>query len=56
MVGRSEKACGCNPDMHGAEKTDSLIVPMKPSNNGCGAPLPAERVEGRGLTKGNLFS
>ncbi len=55
MVGRSGKAGGCIPDMHGAEKSDSLIVPMKPSNKGCGA-LPAERVEGRGLTKGNLFS
>jgi len=47
---------GCNPDMYGAEKSDSLIVPMKFSNNGCGAPLPAERVEARELTKGNLFS
>ena len=42
--------------MDGAEKSDSLIGPMKPSNKGCSAPLPAERVEGRRLTKGNLFS
>ena len=55
--GRSvRKGCGRNPDMYGAEKSDSPIVPMKPSNKGCGAPLPAERVEGRGLSKGNLFS
>jgi len=56
MVGRSGKASGCNPDRYGAEKSDSLIVPMKPSNKGYGVPLPAERAEGRGLTKGNLFS
>ncbi len=56
MVGRSGKAGGCNPDMYGAEKSESPIVPMKPSNKGCGAPLPAGKVEGRGLTKGNLFS
>lgn len=55
-MGRSEKAGGCNPDMHGAVKSDSLIVPMKHLNKGCGAPLPSEKVEGRGLIKGKLFS
>ncbi len=42
--------------MNGCGKSDSPIVPVKSSNKGCGAPLPAERVERRGLTKGNLFS
>ena len=56
MAGRSGKVCDCNPDMYDAEKSDSPIVPVKPSNKGCGAPLPAERAEERGLTKGNLFS
>ena len=36
-------------------KSDSPIVPEKLSNNGCDALQPAERAEGRGLTKGNLF-
>ena len=42
--------------MNGCGKSDSPIVPVKSSNKGCGAPPPAERVEGRRLTKGNLFS
>jgi hypothetical protein len=36
-------------------KSDSLIVPEKLPNKGCGAPRPAEGVEGRGLAEGNLF-
>lgn len=41
--------------MNGRGKSDSSIVPMKPSNKGSGASStpPAERVEGRGLPKGN---
>jgi RNA-directed DNA polymerase len=39
--------------MHGCGKSDRPIVPGKLPNNGSGAPLPAEEVEGRGLTKGN---
>lgn len=42
--------------MNGCGKSDSPIVPVKPSNKGCGAPLSAERVEERGLAKGNLLS
>jgi hypothetical protein len=34
-------------------KSDSLIVPGKLPNKGCGALRPAEEVEGRGLAKGN---
>jgi hypothetical protein len=34
-------------------KSDSSILPVKLPNKGCGAPLPAEGVEGRGLAKGN---
>ena len=34
-------------------KSDSLIVPGKLPNKGCGAPRHAEGVEGRGLAKGN---
>lgn len=36
-------------------KSDNPIVPVKFSNNGCDVSQPAERVEGRGLTKGNSF-
>jgi hypothetical protein len=36
-------------------KSDSLIVPGKLANKGCGAPQPTEGVEGRGLAEGNLF-
>ncbi len=39
--------------MNGGGKSDRPIVPGKLSNNGIGAPRPAEEVEGRGLTKGN---
>ena len=40
--------------MHDHGKSDSLIVPVKLPNKGCGAPRSAEEVEGRGLAKGNL--
>ena len=33
--------------------SDSLIVPGKLPNKGCGALRPAEKVEGRGLAEGN---
>ena len=36
-------------------KSDNPIVPKKFSNNGCDASQLAERIEGRGLTKGNSF-
>jgi group II intron reverse transcriptase/maturase len=49
---RSGKARCHNPDAHGAEESDSSIVPEKPANNG-GPLLPAESAEGRGLTKEN---
>ena len=39
--------------MYGCGKSDSLIVAEKPSNNGCDALQFAERVEPRGLAKGN---
>jgi hypothetical protein len=42
--------------MNGCGKSDSPIVPVKPLNKGCGALWSAEKVEERGLTKGNLFS
>ena len=40
--------------MYDDGKSDSLIVPKKLSNKGCGALRSAEEVEGRGLAKGNL--
>ena len=49
---RSEKARGHNPDMDVTGESHSSIVPEKPANKG-GARLPAESVEGRGLTKEN---
>lgn len=39
--------------MHDDRKSDRPIVPTKPANKGDGRPLSAERVEGRGLAKGN---
>ena len=39
--------------MYGCGKSDRPIVPGKLPNNGNGAPLLAEEVEGRGLTQGN---
>jgi len=39
--------------MYGCGKSDRPIVPGKLPNNGNGAPVLAEEVEGRGLTKGN---
>ncbi len=39
--------------MNGRGKSDSPIVPKKPSNKDVGAPSSAERVEERGLAKGN---
>jgi RNA-directed DNA polymerase len=38
---------------HERGKSDRPIVPKKPTNKECGAPYYAERVEGRGLAKGN---
>ena len=39
--------------MYGTRKPDSCVVPKKLPNKGGGAPLLAEEVEGRRLTKGN---
>jgi hypothetical protein len=50
---RSEKARCHKSDMHVAGESHSFIVPEKPANNG-GMPLPAESVEGRGLTEVNI--
>lgn len=49
---RSEKARCHKSDTHGTGESHSSIVPEKPANNG-GVPLPAESVEGRGLTEEN---
>ena len=42
---------GARPWMYGRGKSDSFVVPEKPSNNDDGAPPPAERVEERRLAK-----
>jgi hypothetical protein len=39
--------------MNDGGKSDKPIVPGKPTNKGQAASSPAERVEGRGLAKGN---
>jgi retron-type reverse transcriptase len=52
-VDRSEKARRHKSDRHVAGESDRSIVPKKPTNNG-GVPLPAESMEGRGLTKENI--
>ena len=51
-AGRIGKAKGRTPMMHGSGKSDRPVVPAKPSNNA--EPSAAERVEGRGLAKGNM--
>ena len=50
-AGRIGKAAGRTPMMHGSGKSDRSVVPTKPSNNA--EPSATERVEGRGLAKGN---
>ena len=44
------KAKSRNPAVNGAEKSDTSVVPVKPSNKGSS---PAEIVEERGVAKGN---
>lgn len=39
--------------MNGTRKSDGCTVPEKPANKSCGAPQPAERVEGKRPTEGN---
>ncbi len=51
-AGRIGKADGRTPMMHDSGKSDRPVVPAKPSNNA--EPSAAERVEGRGLAKGNM--
>ena len=51
VAGRIGKARGRTPMMHDSGKSDRPVVPAKPSNNA--EPSAAERVEGRGLAKGN---
>jgi hypothetical protein len=48
---RSEKARRRKSDVHVSGESDSSIVPKKQANKG--SSLPAESVEGRGLTKEN---
>ena len=43
------KAKSQNPAIYADEKSDTPILPVKPLNKG----KPTEKVEGRGLTKGN---
>ena len=50
-AGRSGKAIGRTPEMHGGGKSDRSILPTKSPNNTEGAV--AEAMEGRGLIKGN---
>jgi hypothetical protein len=40
--------------MHGSGKSDGFIVPAKSSNKAVGAPVAAERMEGRNPAKGSL--
>jgi len=40
--------------MHDGGKSDKPIVPAKGANKEQGRPCPAERLEGRGLAKGNM--
>jgi len=49
--GRSGKACGHNPDVYAAGKSDRPIVPRKLPNKPGTAASGAEEAEGRGLAK-----
>lgn len=51
-TGRSGKAIGRDPDMHGTGKSDGCVVPVKSPNN-AGTPPAAEVMEGRRPTEGN---
>jgi len=59
LVEDGQEVRGVNPrsttPMDGHGKSDRLIVPEKPANKGGDRSRPAERVEGRGLAKGNRF-
>lgn len=48
--GGTGKAQSHNPVAYAGEKSDTFVVPKKPSNKG----KPAERVEGRNVAKGNV--
>lgn len=50
-AGGTGKAQSRNPVAHAGEKSDTPVVPKKPSNKGDD---PAEMVEGRGVAKGNV--
>lgn len=50
ILGSTGKAYSRKPVTETVEKSDSLVVPKKPSNNGVN---PAEMAEGRGEAKGN---
>jgi RNA-directed DNA polymerase len=50
-AGGTGKAQSRNPVAHAGEKSDTPVVPKKPSNKG---DAPAEMVEGRGVAKGNV--
>ena len=50
-IGRRRR--GHNADMYGSGESDRSIVPQKQANTDS-VPLPAESMEGRGLTKENI--
>ncbi len=54
MTGRLEKATSRTSSTHVGGKSDRPIVPKKPPNNGGLTMPPAEVVEERGLTEGNI--
>ena len=51
LAGRLGKACGRNPDVYAAEKSDTGVIPKKEPNK-IGWPM-AEALEERPVTKGN---
>jgi len=50
-AGGTGKAQSRNPVVYAGEKSDTFVVPKKPSNKGDN---PAEMVEGRSVAKGNV--
>jgi RNA-directed DNA polymerase len=52
-LGPRRESSGSTTPMDGRGKSDTPIVPKKPTNKDGGAPPPAELVEGRGVAEGN---
>jgi hypothetical protein len=55
MPERLGKACGYTTNAYVSEKSDTNIVPEKEPNNAAFPKATAEVLEGRAVTKGNIW-